>query len=451
MTIEQGPRQAEVGALAQGRFARMGRALRHRNYRLFFAGQSISLIGTWLTQVASSWLMYRLTGSALLLGVASFASQAPTFFLSPFAGVWVDRIDRHRALLITQVLAMVQSGLLAYFALTGTLDVGHIIALNLFQGLINAIDIPVRQALVVELIDDRADLANALALNSSMVNSARLIGPTVAAALIGLVGEAYCFLIDSLSYVAVLASMLAMRITHVPSTRVHGRVLSELGDGFRYVANFPPIRAVLVLMGIMGVAGMPYAVLMPVVAREQLHGGAGTLGLLTGAAGAGALCGALYLASRATVLGLGRIINKAGLAFGVGLIAFSHSQWLGLSLALMVVVGAGMMVQLASCNTIVQTLVDEDKRGRVMALFSMAVFGVAPFGALVAGRASDRFGAGNTLLVGGAICCLASLNFRRTLPSLRDHIRPIYVRLGILPELTRGVSEATHASEPPPA
>jgi MFS family permease len=449
--IEQGPPQAEVEAPALGGLARVGRALRHRNYRLFFAGQGISLVGTWLTQVASSWLIYRLTGSALLLGVASFASQAPTFFLSPFAGVWVDRIDRHRALMITQLLAMVQSGLLAYFALRGTLDVGHIIALNLFQGMINAVDIPARQAFVVQMIEDRADLANALALNSSMVNSARLIGPTVAAALIGLVGEAYCFLIDSLSYVAVLASLLAMRITHVPSHAQHGRVLSELADGLRYVANFPPIRAVLLLMATMGVAGMPYAVLMPVIAREQLHGGAGTLGVLTGAAGAGALCGALYLASRQNVLGLGRVINKAGLTFGLGLMAFSHSRWLGLSLPLMVVVGGGMMVQLASCNTIVQTIVDEDKRGRVMALFSMAVFGVAPFGALVAGRASDRFGAGNTLLAGGAVCCLASLNFRRTLPSLRDHIRPIYIRLGILPEIARGVSDTSHASEPPPA
>jgi MFS family permease len=429
----------------------MGRALRHRNYRLFFAGQSISLIGTWLTQVASSWLMYRLTGSALLLGVASFASQAPTFFLLPFAGVWVDRVDRHRALLCTQTLAMVQSGLLAYFALRGSLDVGHIIALNLFQGFINAVDIPARQSFVVQMIEDRADLGNALALNSSMVNSARLIGPTVAAALIGLVGEGYCFLIDALSYVAVLGSLLAMRITPVPPPSTRKRVVHELRDGLSYVARFTPIRTVLLLLSIFALAGMPYATLLPVIAREQLQGRAATLGMLTAASGAGALCGALYLASRPSVLGLGRVINRAGLMFGCGLLALSQATQLWLALPWMVLIGAGMMMQLASCNTIVQTIVDEDKRGRVMSLYSMAVFGVTPFGALIAGRCSDAFGAGNTLLVGGGVCCLASLNFRRSLPRLREHIRPIYIRLGILPELERGVNEAAHASVPPPA
>jgi MFS family permease len=436
---------------ASGRFSRMGRALRHRNYRLFFAGQSISFIGSWLTHVASSWIIYRITGSGLLLGAAAFASQAPSFFLSPFVGVWVDRVNRHRTLMVTQSLAMVQSGLLAYFALTGTLDVGHIIALNLFQGLISAVDIPTRQAFVVEMIEDRADLGNALALNSSMVNSARLIGPTVAAALIGLVGEAYCFLIDSLSYVAVLGSLLAMRVTHVPRTPSGKRVLQELREGMSYVVNFPPIRAVLILLTSFAIAGMPYQTLLPVIAREQLHGEAGTLGLLTGAAGAGALFGALQLAGRPTVLGLGRVINHAGLVFGLGLMALSQSRWLALSLPLMVLVGAGMMMQVAACNTIVQTLVDEDKRGRVMALYSTAVFGVMPFGGLLAGRMSDSFGAGTTLLLGGSICCIASLLFRNTLPRLRDHIRPIYVRLGILPEIERSVNEAVHASDPPPA
>ncbi|HEY6878386.1 MAG TPA: MFS transporter, partial [Polyangiales bacterium] len=440
-----------AGASTGGRLSRLGRALRHRNYRLFFAGQSISLIGTWLTQVASSWLLYRLTGSALLLGVASFASQAPTFFLSPFAGVWVDRMNRHRTLLATQTLAMVQSGLLAFFALRGTLDVRHIIALNLFQGLISAIDIPARQAFVVQMIEDRADLGNAVALNSSMVNSARLIGPTVAAALIGLVGEAYCFLIDALSYVAVLGSLAAMRIAAVPAPVTQKRVLHELRDGLSYVANFPPIRAVLLLLATFALAGMPYATLLPVIAREQLGGAAATLGVLTGAAGAGALCGALYLAARPSVLGLGRLIVGAGLAFGLAQVALSQVGSLWGALPLMVVIGGGMMVQVAACNTIVQTIVDEDKRGRVMSLYSMAVFGVVPFGALVAGRVSDAFGAHNALLLGGSLCCLSSLSFRRTLPRLREHIRPIYTRLGILPELERGVNEAIHASEPPPA
>jgi MFS family permease len=431
-------------------FARLSRALRHRNYRLFFAGQSISLIGTWLTQVAASWLVYGMTKSALLLGVASFASQAPTFFLSPFAGVWVDRVDRHKVLLATQLAAMLQSSLLAYFALAGTLDVAHIIALNVFQGIISAIDIPTRQSFVVQMIEDRADLPNAVALNSSMVNAARLIGPSIAALLIGLVGEGYCFLLDALSYIAVLASLLAMRVERPALVPTHKRVLAELREGLEYVATFPPIRAVLVLLTVVSLVGTPYTVLMPVVAREVLHGGAGTLGALTASAGLGALSGALYLASRSTVLGLGRLIPSATLVFGLGLLAVSQSRWLPLTMPLMVLVGGALMVQLAASNTILQTLVDEDKRGRVMSFYSMAVFGVVPFGSLLAGSLADHIGAGRTLLIGGAVCCLASLSFRRHLPRLRPYIRPIYVRLGILPELVQGVSEATRVSEPPP-
>lgn len=434
-----------------GHFARMGRALRHRNFRLFFAGQSISLVGTWLTQVAASWLVYGLTNSALLLGVASFASQAPTFFLSPVAGVWVDRMNRHRVLLATQTLAMLQSGLLAYFALRGTLDVGHIIALNLFQGIINAIDIPTRQSLVVELIDDRADLANAVALNSSMVNAARLIGPSIAAVLIGLVGEGVCFAIDAASYIAVLASLLALRITPRVRPQKSGRIWAELREGFGYVAGFPPILAVLLLLTTVSLAGGPYMVLMPVIARETLHGGAGTLGMLSASGGLGALIGALYLASRTSVLGLGRIVPLATTGFGVGLILVSQSRSLALTIPLMVLVGGSFMVQLAASNTIVQTLVDEDKRGRVMSLYSTAVFGVVPFGSLLAGSLADRVGAGTTLLVGGVLCCIAALVFKRAFPRMRDHIRPIYQRLGIIPELAAGVSEATHLSEPPGA
>jgi MFS family permease len=432
-----------------GHLARMGRALKHRNFRLFFAGQTISLIGTWLTQVAASWLVYGLTNSALLLGVASFASQAPTFFLSPVAGVWVDRMDRHRVLLTTQSLAMLQSGLLAYFALRGTLDVGHIIALNTIQGIINAIDIPARQSFVVELIDDRADLANAVALNSSMVNAARLIGPTIAALLIGLVGEGVCFTIDAASYIAVLASLLSLRITPRVRPQKSGRIWAELREGVGYVGGFPPIRAVLLLLTTVSLAGGPYMVLMPVIARETLHGGAGTLGVLSASGGLGALTGALYLASRRSVLGLGRVIPLATTGFGVGLILVSQSRSLALTIPLMVVVGGAMMVQLAASNTIVQTLVDEDKRGRVMSLYSMAVFGVVPFGSLLAGSLADRVGASTTLLVGGVLCCIAALVFRRALPGLRDHIRPIYQRLGIIPELAAGVREATHLSEPP--
>ncbi|MDB4987405.1 MAG: putative transporter [Myxococcaceae bacterium] len=452
MTTDRDYRNNVVGTkLAGSRLARMSRALRHRNYRLFFAGQSISLIGTWLTQVAASWLVYGLTKSAFLLGVASFASQAPTFFLSPFVGVWVDRVDRHRVLVVTQALAMLQSSLLAYFALRGTLDVGHIIALNAFQGLVSAIDIPTRQSFVVHMIEDRDDLPNALALNSSMVNATRLIGPTIAAVLIGLVGEGYCFLVDALSYIAVLASLLSMRLPPPVVGPKHARMLDELSDGFRYVKTFRPIRAILLLLTVASLVGTPYSVLMPVVAREVLGGGASTLGALTASAGLGALAGALYLAARPTVRGLLRVIPLATLIFGIGLIAASQSRWLALTMPLMVLVGGAMMVQLASSNTILQTLVDEDKRGRVMAFYSMAVFGVAPFGSLAAGALADRVGAGPTLLIGGGICCVAGLAFRQNLPNLRPYVRPIYERMGILPELARGVSEATSVSEPPPA
>jgi MFS family permease len=431
------------------RLLHLSRALRHRNYRLFFMGQGISMVGTWITHVASSWLVYGLTGSALLLGVTSFASQAPTFFLSPFAGVWVDRVDRRRVLLITQSLAMLQSGLLAFFALRGTLDVPHIIVLNAFQGVISAVDIPARQSFLVEMIEDREDLPNAVALNSSLLNGARLVGPSIAGLLIGLVGESYCFLIDTISYVAVLGSLLAMRV--IPRVRAarRGNVLGELRDGFRYAAGFPPIRAVLLLLLLISLVGAPYVVLLPMVARDVLHGGASTLGSLTGSAGLGALCGALYLASRRSVLGLSRVIAGAGCVFGAGLLLVSRSSSLPMTLPLLTLVGCSMMVLLASSNTILQTLVEEDKRGRVMSFYSMAVFGVVPFGSLLAGTLADRMGAGTTLLVQGSFCIVAAFAFWRSLPGLRRHIRPVYERLGILPHL-RGVSEATQLSEPPP-
>lgn len=430
---------------------RVSRALRHRNYRLFFAGQGISLVGTWLTQVASAWLVYGLTNSALLLGVAAFAGQAPMFFCAPFAGVWVDRMNRHRVLIATQTLAMLQSGLLAFFALRGTLDVPHIIALNLFQGFINVVDMPARQAFLVELLDDRNDLANAVALNSSMVNATRLIGPSIAALLIGLVGEAYCFLIDSLSYVAVIGSLLAMRVAARPRATRRAHVFADLREGFRYVVGFAPIRAVLLLLATVSLVGMPYSVLMPVIAREVLHGGAATLGLLTGGAGLGALCGALYLATRRSVIGLGRVIPLAGLVLGASLLALSQSRALLWSLPIVVAAGSGMMVQLAASNTIVQTIVDDDKRGRVMSFYSMAVFGVMPFGSLLAGSLADRLGVEATLLCAGVLSCVAALCFLRALPALRTAVRPIYQRLGILPELASGVGEASRLSEIPPA
>jgi len=414
----------------------VGRALRHRNYRLFFAGQGTSLIGTWLTRVATSWLVFRLTNSALLLGIVGFAGQIPTFLISPLAGVWVDRWNRHRVLVVTQVLAMLQSGLLAYFALRGTITVTHVLVLSIFQGFINSFDMPARQAFLVEMIEDRADLPNAIALNSSMVNAARLLGPSVAGMLIASVGEGWCFFIDAVSYLAVVASLVAMRI--VPRVIAAHRVsaLTEMRDGFRYVAGFAPIRALLLLLALVSLMGVPYMVLMPVVASDILHGGAHTLGFLMAASGLGALIGALYLASRRTVLGLGRIVAASALLFGVGLILFSRSRVTWLSLLLMFATGMAMMVQMAASNTILQTLVDEDKRGRVMSFYTMAFFGTVPLGSLLAGTMAHRIGVANTISVGGAACVIGSLLFMRELPELRRLTRPVYARLGIYPAAT---------------
>lgn len=409
------------------------------------------MVGNWVTSLAASWVVYGLSGSAFWLGVASFASQAPTFFLSPLAGVWVDRLNRRRTLLLTQALAMLQSSLLAYFALRGTLDVPHVVALNLFQGLINVVDIPARQSFLVQLIDDRNDLPNAVALNSSLVNGARLVGPSLAALLIGLVGEAWCFVIDALSYLAVIGSLLAMRVELPARTTRVGSVRGELREALVYIGGSPPIRALLLMLGFISVLGAPYTVLLPLVAREVLHGGAATLGALTASAGLGALLGALYLASRSSVLGLGRLIAYAGMTFGCALVAVSHSRWLWLTLPLLAIVGCAMMVLLASSNTVLQTLVDEDKRGRVMSFYSMAVFGVVPFGSLLTGSLADRIGASMTLVLDGSASLLAAALFARWLPVLREHVRPIYERLGIVPQLARGVSEATRLSEPPPA
>lgn len=421
----------------------LGRALRHRNYRLFFFGQGTSLIGTWLTRVAQSWLVYRLTNSALLLGVVGFAGQLPTFLLAPFAGVWVDRLDRRSVLLWTQAAAMVQSALLAAFSLTGTIRVGHVLVLSAFQGLINAFDVPARQAFVVQMVDDREDLPNAIALNSSMVNAARLIGPSLAGMLIAAVGEGMCFAIDAASYLAVLASLWAMRVIVKPRPPRSTHALAELAQGFRYVAGFAPIRSVLLLLAVVSLMGMPYQVLMPVFATEVLHGGPHTLGFLTAAAGVGALSGALYLASRRSVVGLGRVIALSAGAFGVGLMCFSRSHVLWLSLLVLLPTGTAMMTQMAASNTVLQTITDEDKRGRVMSFYTMAFFGTAPFGSLIAGTFAQRFGAPNTLLVGGVVCLLGSIAFTRTLPKLRALVRPIYERLGILQPIAEGLQTAS--------
>ena len=424
------------------------RALRHRNYRLFFGGQSVSLIGTWMTRIATSWLVYRLTHSALLLGLVGFAGQIPTFLLAPFAGVWVDRWNRHRVLVITQALAMIQSFALAGLTLAHRITVWDVIWLGAFQGLINAFDMPARQAFVVEMVEDRADLGNAIALNSSMVNMARLIGPSLAGIIIAAVGEGYCFLIDGISYIAVIVSLLAMRIKSEPH-RARGDVWRELRDGWVYVSHSVAIRSILLLLALVSLVGMPYTVLMPIFAGKILHGGPHTLGFLMGASGVGALVGAFRLAARQSVLGLGRLVGFSAAVFGAGLIAFSQSHWMWLSLALMFFVGYGMMQQMAASNTILQTIVDQDKRGRVMSYYTMSFVGMAPFGSLLAGTVANKIQAPATLLISGLICVLGAGWYFAHLGTIRAAIRPIYVQLGIIPEIAGGIQTASALTTPP--
>jgi MFS family permease len=415
--------------------SRITRALHHRNYRLFFAGQSVSLVGTWLTRVATSWLVYRLTKSELLLGVTGFAGQIPLLILAPFAGVYVDRWNRHRVLVITQILSAVQSLVLAILALMNAITVAEVIGLQVVQGVINAFDTPARQAFVVEMVTDRADLPNAIALNSAMFNASRIVGPSVAGIIIAIVGEGWCFMIDAISYVAVIASLLAMNVPARAIVRSGARMLQELQSGFRYVYGFAPVRELLINVAIISLIGMPYAVFMPVFASTVLHGGAHTLGLLMTSVGVGALIGTAYLASRHTVVGLGKVIVGATMLLSVGLIVFSlsHSTWL--SLLVLPLVGAGMMLQSSSSNTILQTLVSEDLRGRVMAFYSVAVLGTQPIGSLIAGVVADRIGAPRTILIGAVGCAVAGTWFAFRRPMLAQYVRPIYIERGILPPI----------------
>jgi MFS family permease len=408
------------------------RALRHRNYRLFFAGQSLSLVGTWITRIATSWLVYRLTGSALLLGIVGFCGQIPTLFLAPVAGVFVDRWDRHRVLVVTQALSALQSLGLAVLALTGAITVAQVLALQIVQGVINAFDTPARQAFVVSMIEDRADLPNAIALNSSMVNASRILGPSIGGVLIAAVGEGWCFLADAVSYLAVIASLLAMRVPPRVRTVPLTRVMDELRTGFEYVTGFAPIRTALLLLALVSTMGMPYTVLMPAVTAKLLHGGPHTLGLLMTASGSGALAGAIYLATRRSVVGLGRVIALAAALFGTGLIAFGLSRTLWVSLLVLPIVGAGFMISLAATNTIVQTITEEHLRGRVMAFYTMAFLGTAPLGSLLAGVLADRIGEPRTIILGGVACVLGAAWFASRLPTLRELVRPIYVRQGII-------------------
>jgi MFS family permease len=419
------------------RWRHMLRALQSRNYRLFFSGQLLSLIGTWLSMVATSWLVYRLSAAtpgsrpALVLGIVGFASQAPQLLLAPFAGVWVDRLSRHRILVATQALSMMQSAALAYLAWTNLISIPWVIGLNLFQGFVNALDMPARQAFAVEMVERREDLPNAIALTASMVHTARFVGPAVAGYLIYHFGERACFTIDAVSYLAVLTALLFMRITPVPRMPRQSRVSEEFREGWQYAWKFPPIRSLLILTAATSVFSVMQSTLLPIYADQVFGGRERVYGWLLGASGAGALLGALTLAARPSVLGLGRVIAAASIVIGVAIGAFGVSPWLGLSLPLLAVSGFCFVTQLASANTVLQTIVEPDKRGRVMSLYAVSFQGMAPLGALVGGVIAARIGSPATLVLSGAGLLISGLNFSSRLSQLRVHVRPIYERLGL--------------------
>ena len=418
------------------RFSHAWRALRHRNFRLFFAGQTVSLVGTWMSRIATSWLVYRLTGSALLLGVVGFVGQVPTFLLAPFAGVWIDRLnhrlDRRMLLVWTQVALAAQSLAIAALIFAHRITMAEIIALSVFGGLVNAFDMPARQSFVIQMVDDKRDLGNAIAINSSMVNLARLIGPALAGFIIAGLGEAPCFLIDGISYIAVIVSLLMMRVKPLALTRATTSMLHQLAEGWAYVRDFKPVRDILLLFATTSLMGMPFLVLMPIFATQILHGDSHTLGYLMGASGLGALVAALSLAARKSVRGLTQVIPFTALLFGVALVLFSFSRSLPLSLLLMAATGFGMMQGMASSNTVIQTLVPEEKRGRVMSYYTVAFVGMAPFGSLLAGELAHRFGAPHAVMITGACVLAGSVWFFTRLRSIRATILPIYTAMGIV-------------------
>lgn len=419
------------------------RSLKYRNYRLFFSGQSISLIGTWMQRIAMPWLVYHMTGSAFLLGVVSFAGQIPTFLLAPVAGVLTDKFSRYKVLLITQVFSLIQAMILAILALTGVMQIWHLVVLSIVLGCINAFDVPSRHSFVVEMVEKKEDLGNAIALNSMMFNGARLIGPTVAGIMLATTGEGICFLINAVSYVFVIISLLMMKSEKKEIRKKKSNMLMDMKEGFNYTFGFAPIKYLLLLLGLVSLMGSSYQVLIPVFAKEILHGGSDTFGFLMGAAGFGALLGAGYLASRETILKLSRLIPAATALFSIGLIILSFSKLLIFSVTLMVFIGLGLMLQTASSNTILQTITDDDKRGRVMSFYTIAIMGTAPFGSLLAGYLAKLIGTPSTLLISGATCLAGALIFLKKLPELKTIVRPVYVKMGIIPEVAKGIETAS--------
>lgn len=423
------------------------RALKHKNYRLFFAGQGISLIGTWMQQLAMGWLVYRLTHSAFYLGLVPFCSQLPVFG-APIAGVFADHFSKRKILVVTQFLSMIHAMILAALLFFGKIHLGWIIFLSIFIGLVNSFDIPTRQSFVYEMVDDEEDLTNAIALNSLIFNIARLIGPSIAGFLIVLTGSEFiCFLINSISFLAVIFSLLAMKLTRPYKKKsASPEILEDLKDGANYAFGFIPIKTVILFTAMISMFAVPYVVLMPIFAKDILHGDSRTLGFLTGCIGLGALIGAIFLASQKNARKFDNITVFAACVFACGLIGFSFSRVLWLSMLLIVLPGFGLMVQAASTNIILQTIVDDDKRGRVMSFHAMAFIGMAPFGNLLAGLTAERYGAPFTLLLCGIFSIAVMLYFLMQVPRIRELVHPIYVRKGIIPEVAQGLDTAAKFS-----
>ena len=402
------------------------RSLQYRNYLLFFSGQSISLIGTWTQRIATLWLVYRMTGSPLLLGVVGFAGQLPTFLMSPYAGVITDRIDRYKVLLSTQVLAMIQAFILCILFFMHRIEVWQIITLGIVLGLINAFDVPARQSLVIKMVDNKQDLGNAIALNSSMVNAARLIGPSIAGVLIVYFGEGYCFLINGISYLFVITTLLFIKIKPNVKLPDGKNIIQEFREGFYYTFSNITIRTLILLLALVSLVGMPYTILMPVFAGKILHGSSHTFGFLMAATGIGALVGSLYMASRKTVAGLEKLIPASTIIFGCGIIVFALSRNFYFSLFILLFTGLGMIFQMAASNTIIQTIVDERKRGRVMSFYTMAFMGTAPFGSILAGWSANLIGAPDTLVIGGFLCIAGAIAYLVVLPKILKMLTLIY-------------------------
>lgn len=428
------------------KFNNVFRSLQYRNYRLFFTGQSVSLIGTWVQRIAMPWLVYSLTDSVFLLGVVSFAGQIPTFLLAPIAGVYTDKFNKYKVLLITQLISLVQALVLAILTLAGVIQVWHIVTLSVILGCVNAFDVPSRHSFVIEMVEKKEHLGNAIALNSMMFNGARIIGPSIAGLILASAGEGICFLINAVSYIFVVTSLLMMRVRKVESKPVKGNVLAEMKEGFRYVFGFAPIKHLLLLLTVVSLLGSSYQVLMPVFASEVLGGGSGIYGFLMAASGVGALAGAVFLASRETVIKLGRIIPAACAMFGACIAILSFTRFVPASLLLMVMAGLGLMLHTASSNTILQTITDDDKRGRVMSFYTLAVMGTAPFGSLLAGSLAKIIGTSYTIFFGGISCIIGAIVFYRKLPELKRIVRPVYVKMGLIPEVVTAIHTASEPS-----